>query len=256
MMKSNYKISIITSTLNCIDALKKTAYSISSFKDNSIQWIIVDAESTDGTLDFIKNRIDLISDWISEPDTGIYHAWNKAIPLIQGDWVMFVGAGDTLPIDWINFVKSRPPVEDIIYGNILVHDKYTTYLSSPKPWNYIVENFKKNMFLKHPGMAHNNRLFKKNKFNEGYRIISDWVFLANSNLQSALYIKDMVQADFYTGGISTTYSGAWLAFKETKDFRKSIGDPINIRESFNWILYILLMPLRDLVNFFHKKLNI
>lgn len=253
-MKTNYKISIITSTLNCINELKKTADSISSFKDNDIQWIIIDAASKDGTLDFIKSRSNLISDWISEPDTGIYNAWNKAIPLIQGNWVMFLGAGDTLSNDWIDFVKARPPVEDIIYSNILIHDKYKIYTSRPMPWEYIAANLSKNMFLKHPGLAHNKRLFANNKFNENYRIISDWVFLVDSNLQSALYLKDMFQANFYTGGISSTYSGACLAFKETKEFRKSIGDPMNARELFNFILYILLMPFRNFANFFHKKL--
>ena len=109
------------------------------------------------------------------------------------------------------------------------------------------------MFLKHPGLAHNKRLFENIKFKENYCIISEWVFLVESNLKTASYAKDMVQADFYTGGVSTTYSGAWLAFKETKDFRKLIGDPISFRESCNFMLYIFLMPLRDLKNYFLLK---
>jgi len=255
-MTHKSKITIITSTLNCVEEFKRTVNSISKFHNENIQWIVIDGLSHDGTLECIKKNQNLISIWSSEADSGIYNAWNKALNYIEGDWILFLGAGDTIPIEWINLLIKRPPIEDIIYSNILVHDCHKTYLSFPMSWEYIAKNMRKNMFFKHPGMAHNKRLFEKNKFNENFRIISDWVFLVESNLQSVLCIKDMIQADFYTGGVSSTYSGACLAFKETKEFRKSIGDPMNIRESFNWIFYIFLLPLRDLANFFYKKLAV
>ena len=90
------KITIITSTLNCDFALKKTAKSIRSQTFKNIQWIIVDGLSNDATLEVIKENLDIVSLWLSETDTGIYDAWNKACNYIEGDWTMFLGAGDVL----------------------------------------------------------------------------------------------------------------------------------------------------------------
>ena len=93
-MNKQPRFTIITSTLNCAITLKKTALSIREQVYTNIQWIIADGASTDGTLEVIKENIDIVTHWFSAPDSGIYDAWNKACALIDGDWVLFLGAGD------------------------------------------------------------------------------------------------------------------------------------------------------------------
>ncbi len=90
------KITIITSTLNCSISLQKTANSIREQTYKNIQWIIADGLSTDETIDVIKENCDIVSHWFSASDTGIYDAWNKACRYIEGDWTLFLGAGDVL----------------------------------------------------------------------------------------------------------------------------------------------------------------
>jgi glycosyltransferase involved in cell wall biosynthesis len=96
IIKNNPRITIVTSTKNCAKELSITAKSIRAQTYSNIQWIIADGLSDDDTLRVIKYNEDIVSFWISEVDNGIYDAWNKACEFIDGDWVVFLGAGDIL----------------------------------------------------------------------------------------------------------------------------------------------------------------
>jgi glycosyltransferase involved in cell wall biosynthesis len=74
------RISIITVCFNSADYIKSTIESVLMQNHPDIEYIIVDGQSTDGTVDIIKSFGDGISKWISEPDFGIYDAMNKGIP--------------------------------------------------------------------------------------------------------------------------------------------------------------------------------
>jgi glycosyltransferase involved in cell wall biosynthesis len=87
-------ISVITVVFNRKEDLRDTINNIQqqSFKD--FEFIVVDGGSNDGTLDVIKENSKAISDWVSEPDKGIYDAMNKGVSRAKGDWVIFMNAGD------------------------------------------------------------------------------------------------------------------------------------------------------------------
>ena len=72
---------------------------LKSFRDqlnSEVELIVVDGASTDGTLDIIQNNSDLISRAVSEPDCGIYDAWNKGVAMSRGRFVAFIGADDLM----------------------------------------------------------------------------------------------------------------------------------------------------------------
>lgn len=90
----NLKVSIITVTYNCASTLEDTIQSI-RFQDYSdIEYIIVDGNSTDGTMDIIRKNQDVISQWVSEPDQGLYDAMNKGISMATGDVVGIINSDD------------------------------------------------------------------------------------------------------------------------------------------------------------------
>lgn len=88
------RISVITVVLNDVDGLARTMSSMANQDYGNVQYVIVDGGSTDGTLDLIRRRGHLVERWISEPDEGIYHAMNKGLDLADGDWLLFMNAGD------------------------------------------------------------------------------------------------------------------------------------------------------------------
>jgi len=90
------KISIVTPTLNGLPLLKQTAESILSqqSEDFSLQWLVVDGGSTDGTLDFLRSLHDSRVTWQSGPDDGQADAINKGLEQADGDVVAWLNCDD------------------------------------------------------------------------------------------------------------------------------------------------------------------
>lgn len=65
--------------------------------DHQLELIVVDAGSTDGTLDILESYRERLSVLVSEPDAGIYDGFNKGVGLSSGgadDIVHILGADD------------------------------------------------------------------------------------------------------------------------------------------------------------------
>jgi glycosyltransferase involved in cell wall biosynthesis len=88
------KISIITITYNSEKTLDDTIKSVLSQTYDDIEYIIVDGNSKDSTLDIVKSYGDKISKHISEKDNGIYDAMNKGLALATGDIVGILNSDD------------------------------------------------------------------------------------------------------------------------------------------------------------------
>jgi putative colanic acid biosynthesis glycosyltransferase len=95
-MKNKPLISIVTVVYNGEEFLEDTIKSVIEQSYESIEYIIIDGGSTDGTVDIIKKYEDKIDYWVSEPDSGIYDAMNKGAKLASGDFIYFLNAGDRL----------------------------------------------------------------------------------------------------------------------------------------------------------------
>jgi glycosyltransferase involved in cell wall biosynthesis len=125
-VKQQITFSIITVTYNAAQWLERTIQSIVSQSYPYIEYIIIDGNSTDGTLDIIRRYESGISRWISEPDEGLYDAMNKGLQLATGDYVWFVNAGDTLySSDILREIVNKigeKRLPDIIYGETEITD--------------------------------------------------------------------------------------------------------------------------------------
>lgn len=89
------KISVVTVTYNCASCLEPTLRSIFAQDYPSVESILIDGGSTDGTVALIEKWAGRIDYWTSEPDKGIFDAMNKGLSVATGEWVCFMNAGDT-----------------------------------------------------------------------------------------------------------------------------------------------------------------
>lgn len=119
------KISIITVVFNAPDLLEKTIKSLSIQNHIFYEYIVIDGSSEDRTVKIIKKYENFISDWISEPDNGIYDAMNKGLHLATGDYIWFINAGDEIyNSETIKKLLSQMPDADVYYGDTMIIDNH------------------------------------------------------------------------------------------------------------------------------------
>jgi glycosyltransferase involved in cell wall biosynthesis len=89
-------VSVITVVRNGAATISRTLESVREQQQVSVEHIIIDGASSDGTVEIIKTYQRDRLRWISERDQGIYDAMNKGVSLAQGEWILFLGADDAL----------------------------------------------------------------------------------------------------------------------------------------------------------------
>lgn len=213
-------ITIITAAYNAHDDLQKTMSAIAAQLSSEVEWIIVDGASQDGSIDFYQKNSDLIDLWISEPDNGIYDAWNKGLKHASGDWVLFLGAGDyfasenTLEVV-AEQLRYLPPSITFAYGGIfLVNEnmkKLFTRDMNPKVWDLGLP-----ALPPHPAVFQRSELFfEVEPFDKSYKISGDSKFMllhANNNCFRSI---DTIVTCMLVGGVSSRPE-SWLTIREEK----------------------------------------
>lgn len=119
------KLSIITINYNNAEGLKRTLSSVATQTYHDIEHVIVDAASTDGSVDVIKEYADSSNRmviWSSEKDKGIYDGMNKGVKKATGDYVWILNSGDCAAAP--NVVEKMMTILedgkiDILLGNIV-----------------------------------------------------------------------------------------------------------------------------------------
>ena len=199
---SNNKYSIITVCLNAITQISRTAESLKQQNYDNFEWIVIDGGSDDGTLNVLGEYKDLISVLVSETDNGIYDAMNKGIKHAEGEYLIFINAGDSFfdknTLTRINFSTKS----DLIVGNLLFMDS-NTIKKSPENLDrcYMLKNT-----LPHQATFFHRRVFENyGNFDTSYRIAGDYEFFArmvNSGEPSYCFHPEII-AKFAGGGISS-----------------------------------------------------
>jgi GT2 family glycosyltransferase len=87
-------ISVVTVVRNAAATLERTIRSVLEQNFPSVEYIVIDGGSTDGSLEIIRRHEDRIACWLSEPDTGIFDAMNKGVALATGEYVAILNADD------------------------------------------------------------------------------------------------------------------------------------------------------------------
>jgi glycosyltransferase involved in cell wall biosynthesis len=88
------KVSIITVCYNSESTIEDTIKSVANQTHPDIEYIIIDGNSRDATVEMIKKHSAFVSKWISEKDTGIYDAMNKGLEMATGEIIGILNADD------------------------------------------------------------------------------------------------------------------------------------------------------------------
>jgi len=144
-MRKTIDVSVVTPSLNMLEYLKRCSASIADQQNVSYEHIIVDAVSTDGTVDWIKSNNKIIS--IIEKDKGMYDAINKGFSLARGNILAYLNCDEQYLSGTLNYVvkffKQNPHI-DVIFGDALIVNTDGDLLAFRKAyqprWFYILSS--------------------------------------------------------------------------------------------------------------------
>jgi glycosyltransferase involved in cell wall biosynthesis len=217
------KLSIITINLNNCSGLERTIESVINQTSADFEFIIIDGASTDGSRELINKYPSAISNWISEPDNGIYDAMNKGINLSRGEYLLMLNSGDVLhENDTIKKVIDLGLDRDLIYGNILWIGKEKQFITTfPEKLTY---NFFLISSLGHQGTFIRRELhLLTGLYDSTYKIVADWCFLFSALFRHSCTHKhiNLTVADCKRDGISCEPSMWPVILKERELFISS-----------------------------------
>ena len=174
-------ITVVTVVYNGEATLEQTIQSVVNQTYDNVEYIIIDGDSTDGTLDIIKKYEDKIDYWQSEPDKGIYDAMNKGIELATGDWINFMNSGDEFYTEDVieDLYKNDWKDVDIIYGDSISESETSLqYLFAEEP----IVNLETHPIYRHGAsfvrlIKHKEYIFNLSKIKEiGFALDYDCIY--------------------------------------------------------------------------------
>lgn len=176
------KISIITVCYNAEKTINKTIESVLNQDYLNIEYILIDGQSKDKTMEIVnqyKNNIDII---VSEPDMGMYDAINKGIKLATGDILGIINADDqfadtNIVSSIVSTFKLNTQLEAIIADIVFVdNNDIIIRRYSSKNWN--PEKFIWGFMPPHPSFYCKRELFYKLGFyRTDFEIAADFELL-------------------------------------------------------------------------------
>jgi hypothetical protein len=213
--------------------------------------IVIDGGSADGTTSILERSGDVVTYWHSEPDKGIYDAWNKALQKATGQWILFLGADDfllsseTLTNVALQLRTAYPPFR-LAYGQIAQLDQAGNRVGIVgKPWEKTTSSKKGCMPIPHQATFHHRTLFDQyGLFDISFRICGDHDFVLSELLVNDPLHIDIVVAAMGLGGLSTNPNHAWTSLRERFRIRRKHGltllTPLLLRHAFGEALFSVI----------------
>lgn len=198
------RVSIITVCYNAASTIEQTIKSVLGQTYRNIEYIIIDGNSTDGTVEILEQYKDKVSKIICEADSGIYNAMNKGIMISTGDIIGIINADDWYELTAVeNVVKCFEEKEvDIVHGDIKLVwedgrvEEAPTTDSLDKLWY--------SMVVRHPATFVKREIYiKYGLFDENYKIAADYEFILRCYVHNvAFFYLEEILSHFRKTGIS------------------------------------------------------
>ena len=207
------KVSVVTTTYNDIENLKRILAEVKKQTYPNIEHIIVDGGSTDGTVDLLKELEEKepgrIS-WMSEKDNGIYDAINKGICMATGD---IVGccfdryADEGVLMRMVEIMEKEGT--DGVHGDLCYMDGDRIF----RKWHQGQGVIRSGWMPGHPTLYLKKEVYDRfGLYRTDYRISGDYEFMVRILYRKEVTLSYLPEILIYMshGGTSTNSLGAYV----------------------------------------------
>lgn len=230
------KLTVATVCFNAEKTIENTIRSVLNQTYQNIEYLIIDGRSTDRTLELIgKYQTDSRLRLISEKDSGLYDAMNKAASLCSGEYILYMNSGD-LFADRRVLADVVPCLNtDIIYGNVIRIRQDGRHLEKYEGNHVVMRLLLMGRMICHQGMFTRADLMRAYRFDEQYTITADYDFVvrAHKNKCSMRYVDRTVAVVDSVEGISSRTANNDIMRRE---------DDRSLKENFPVWYYMIKVP--------------
>lgn len=241
---------VITCTYNAVKELPRTLESVKNQTYAHLNHIIMDGNSSDGTMDMVaaykdeckaagsRHRITAVS----EKDNGLYDAMNKAIAMAGEDYIVFINAGDSLHDDTTleriaRQLEKTDGLPGVIYGNTDIVDSRGNFLRQRRlqpPETLTWKSFQNGMLVCHQAFYARTDLAKETPYNLKYRFSADvdWCIRIMKKAQQrdlTLHNTHLTLCKYLDGGMTV------------KNHRASLIERFRIMENHYGVIQTILV---------------
>ncbi len=174
-------LSLISVTLNNLKGLQKTQRSLLNQNHKNFEWIVIDGASTDGTQKWLEKEpeVGVNSCFICEKDDGLYDAMNKGLDQAEGNYILFLNAGDQLAED-DSLEKLAKNIDNANNPAFVYGDAYEETMQGDKIYKPArhVKKIASGMITHHQAMMYHRETIKDMRYDLSYRLAADYDFTA------------------------------------------------------------------------------
>ena len=249
------KLSIITPSYNSSRFIEETILSVKNQSYSPIEHIVMDGGSTDGTVDILR-RYEGIYDlhWWSELDRGQSHAYNKAIDVATGGWLLCLNSDDFLLNDMVieHMMQAigNLPGFSIYMGHNCGADEYGNLRGQSEHLGFTIldHNTLLNLYalcIHQATFCHRTVFDRVGLFCERFNYCMDYEFLLRATRFFAIRLVQVPVSALRIHGAAKTQNPNWRSSLELIRARRLYGGSLFHRFSlygFKAIVSFLLIP--------------
>jgi len=209
--------SIVTVTFNAAKTIERTMTSVAEQTATDYEHIIMDGVSRDSTLTIAERRASPRTRIFSSPDHGIYDAMNKALGLVNGQYVIFLNSGDSFydANTLARYVEAASSDSNpgMIYGQTVLVDKDNNIIGQRHlraPEHLSLASFANGMTVCHQAMAVRRDIAPI--YDTAFKFSADyeWAVRILQHSECNVYLGDTPVIRYLAEGVTTRNHGASL----------------------------------------------
>lgn len=176
-------LSLITASYNSARTIGDTLTSVNAQTYPEIEYLVVDGASKDDTMDIVAREGRRVTRAVSEPDKGIYDAYNKGLRAATGDVIGYLNSDDyyCAPDVLENVMKAfEDPTVEAVHADLVYVDPVDTS-KIERHWKSrpaTVENLRRGFIPAHPTLFLTKAAYEKvGEYDTSYRLAADYDFM-------------------------------------------------------------------------------